>query len=233
MVFINSLIFNTLFYLYTLILSIIFLPFIKNKNIIQSLGKHWSRACIIILNIVGIQHECLGNRQINKQVIYAAKHQSAWETIILYFELNAPKFVIKKELLNYPIVGFLFKAAGCIAIDRKNIRKSIKLLILKSNFENKEKKSIVIFPQGTRVEKNEKKPYKSGVFAIYKTSGLSVVPVALNSGTFWPKNGFMKYSGNIKIKFLDEIKPGMPKDKFMKKLENIIEKETIKLEMEK
>ena len=72
-----------------------------------------------------------------------------------------------------------------------------------------------------------------GVFAIYKTSGLSVVPVALNSGTFWPKNGFMKYSGNIKIKFLDEIKPGMPKDKFMKNLENIIEKETIKLEMEK
>ena len=100
MVFINSLIFNTLFYLYTLILSIIFLPFIKNKNIIQSLGKHWSRTCMIFLNIVGIQHECLGNRQINKQVIYAAKHKSAWETIILYFELNAPNFVIKKELLN-------------------------------------------------------------------------------------------------------------------------------------
>jgi 1-acyl-sn-glycerol-3-phosphate acyltransferase len=89
---------------------------------------------------------------------------------------------------------------------------------------------IIIFPQGTRVASGEKQNYHSGVFAVYRALKVPVVPVALNSGTFWPRKAFIKKPGMITVKVLNYIRPGMDRKEFMKKLEDMIETETNLLE---
>ena len=89
---------------------------------------------------------------------------------------------------------------------------------------------IIIFPQGTRVAPGEKKDYHSGVFAVYRALKVPVVPIALNSGTFWPRKAFIKRPGVITVKILNYIRPGLKRQDFMKQLEDIIETETRVLE---
>ena len=82
---------------------------------------------------------------------------------------------------------------------------------------------VAIFPQGTRVPPGATKPYEIGVFALYESTGLSVVPVALNSGLVWPRNSWLKYPGIVDLHFLEPIQPGLTRKEFMVKLEQQIE----------
>ena len=84
-------------------------------------------------------------------------------------------------------------------------------------------RSMLIFPQGTRVPPGTSKPYEIGVFALYESTGLPVVPVALNSGLFWPRKSWLKYPGIVDIHFLEPIQPGLTRKQFMAKLEQQIE----------
>ena len=84
------------------------------------------------------------------------------------------------------------------------------------------KRPLLIFPQGTRVKLDEHPPFKKGVGRIYNALNLPCIPVALNTGKVWPKNSFMKYSGDMHISFLEPIMPGKEKDEFTKEIENKI-----------
>ena len=86
----------------------------------------------------------------------------------------------------------------------------------------KSKRPLLIFPQGTRVKLDEQPPFKKGVGRIYKALNLPCIPVALNTGKVWPKNSFMKFSGDIHISFLEPIMPGKDNDEFTKEIENKI-----------
>ena len=88
----------------------------------------------------------------------------------------------------------------------------------------KKDESILIFPQGTRVNIGEERSYFGGTFAIYEMTNLPVVPIALNSGLFWAKNTFRKRPGEIVVEFLEPIPPGLKRKEFMKRLESDIEK---------
>ena len=85
-----------------------------------------------------------------------------------------------------------------------------------------ENRPLLIFPQGTRVKIGERIPFKKGVGRIYASLDLPCIPVALNSGKIWPKNSFIKFSGDIHVSFLDPIMPGKNKDDFIKELEDKI-----------
>ena len=90
--------------------------------------------------------------------------------------------------------------------------------------------NLVIFPEGTRTKPGEKSPeYHPGIAFLYDHCKVPVVPVALNTGVFWPKNKVMKYPGTVQVHFLPPIKPGMEKRTFLKKLQDTIEKEQEKL----
>ena len=85
-----------------------------------------------------------------------------------------------------------------------------------------EDRPLLIFPQGTRLQVDEKRPFKKGVGRIYETLNISCVPIALNSGSVWPKKGIIKYPGKITISFLEPIKSGLKRDDFIKSLEKKI-----------
>lgn len=91
-------------------------------------------------------------------------------------------------------------------------------------------RSVLIFPQGTRVASGQSAPYQIGVFALYQATGLDVVPVALNSGRFWARNGFIKKPGLISVCFLPSLAGGLSRGEFMTKLEEAIETEMTRLD---
>lgn len=224
---IRALIFNIFFYGTTALIAIIGLPLLLLPYQVSSKLEHlWSAMMVLYLKIfVGVTHRIEGPRP-DHQVIYAAKHQSAWETIFLYAELGSPAPVLKRELVFIPFLGLFFLRVPSVPIDRSAGRQSLKKLIAAANKVKSIGDSILIFPQGTRVAPGASHPYHAGTFAIYQATGLPVVPIALNSGICWPRSSFMKKPGVIDVRLLPEIPPGLSRREFMQRLEDDIENAT-------
>lgn len=180
--------------------------------------------------IGGITYNVVGREYIPAGAcIIAAKHQSAWETFKLHLLFGDPSIVLKKELLSIPIWGWYLGRSGMIPIDRAGRAKTLTVMMQAAHKAAAAGRKIVIFPQGTRIAPGEWKPYKSGVAALYQELNLSIVPMALNSGLFWPKNSFIKKPGKITIEFLPPIPPGLPRAAMMERLENALEMATNRL----
>jgi 1-acyl-sn-glycerol-3-phosphate acyltransferase len=167
---------------------------------------------------------------LRQPVIVACKHQSAWDTFIFYLLARDPAYVMKKELMLIPVYGWLARKQRMIPIDRKAGAGALRGLLRAAEAALAERRQIIIFPQGTRVAPGASAPYQSGVAALYGRLGCPVVPVALNSGCFWPRRSFIKYPGRIVLELLPPIAPGLPKAKFMAELERGIETATARLE---
>jgi len=165
----------------------------------------------------------------NKPVIIASKHQSAFETFALYLHIKNSIFIHKKQLFYIPIFGQYLKKINMISIDRSEGAKSIKKILLDAKKNILLGNSIIIFPEGTRKKPGEPTKYKSGIYAIYKEASSEIVPVALNSGNFWPKHTFIKKPGKIIIKILEKIPMNLEKFELLNKIESEIESETKKI----
>ncbi len=223
MTFIRSLIFNVLFYGLTVCLAFILLPMLAMPGGARHAGRFWGWLTAGLLTVTGLTHRNEGDMHLSRQVIYAVKHQSAWETLILYWQLGGPLVVLKKELMMIPILGWFFARAGCIALDRRAGMAALHHLREQAAEKLPCGRSVLIFPQGTRVAPGTQAPYQVGVFVLYEQSGLDVVPVALNSGQFWGRRGFTKQPGCITVSYLPALRPSMARKPFMAALETAIE----------
>ena len=233
MQFIKSLFFNFFLYIGISLVFILAIPtLILPAKFTLYCGKFLAYYIIIILRLclnTRVFFHGLDNLKKVDKFFVASAHQSMFETFALQAPLQYPIFVLKKELLRIPLFGLYLKKIGSIDIVRKTTTKE------NLNFFDKIKESVkknnrplLIFPQGTRVEFNEKVPFKKGIGRIYSALNLPCIPVALNSGKIWPKNSFLKYPGNIHISFLEPIEPGLEKNIFLKVLEEKIYSETDK-----
>ncbi len=227
MLFIRSLLFTILFYVVLILVFILAIPtLILPSKATCICGKILAYIIIFLLRfILGVKVTFSGieNLRKNERFFVASAHQSLLETFILQAPLQYPIFILKKELLSIPLFGWYLKKIGSIDIVRDTTTKE------NLNFFEKIKKKIetskrplLIFPQGTRVKFGEKLPFKKGAGRIYETLNLPCVPVALNTGRVWPKNSALKQNHDIKISFLEPIKPGKDKNDFIKDLENVI-----------
>lgn len=175
-------------------------------------------------HLAGIRMQVVGGEHIpDGCCIIAAKHQSAWETFKLHILFNDPAIVLKKELLSIPLWGWYLKKSGMIPIDRAAGGVALSGMMQAANNAKAAGRKIVIFPQGTRLTPHQKRPYKMGVALLYQELNLPVVPMALNSGLFWPKTGLIKKPGTITVEFLPAIPPGLPRAEFMQRLEQELE----------
>lgn len=157
------------------------------------------------------------------QFIIGCNHQSAWETFIFSILFDNLAIVIKKELLDKPIAGLYFKRLGCIPIDRSSPIKAIKTLLKSGSEAYKNGKSILIFPNGTRASADEHVEYKSGIYALYKSLNIPVIPAHVNSGEHWARNSFRKIPGTINLDFKCAIQPELSKDEFFAEFEKSID----------
>ena len=218
------------FYIGTSVLVILMLPVCLSARIAPLAGRLWGRFASFVAWISGISFRLEGNVPKGKQVIYAVKHQSAWETMVLFWVLYDPIIVMKQELMRIPFIGWVFKRTGSIGVDRSAGMAALKKLKSDALIALETGRPLLIFPQGTRVLPRTEAPYQIGVYALYSATGLPVVPVALNSGSFWPRKGIRKYPGCITLEFLPEIAPGLQRAAFMATLEEKIEQATARLE---
>jgi len=223
----RSLLFN--FFLYTgiIVVFLIALPalFLPTK-ITLLFGKLLGHYVVFVVEIfLNTKVEFKGIENIPKTEKYfvASAHQSMFETFALQSVLDYPVFILKKELLKIPLFGLYLKKIKSIEIVRdKTTKDNLNFFDKVASIIKNEKRPLLIFPQGTRVNVSDKVPFKKGVGRIYEALNIPCVPVALNSGKVWPKYGTIKYPGKITVSFLKPIKPGLNRDDFIKNLETEI-----------
>jgi 1-acyl-sn-glycerol-3-phosphate acyltransferase len=138
-----------------------------------------------------------------------------------FFE--APFFVVKRELKFIPLFGLFIIKTRMVAIDRGAGRRSLLAVMRRAAEEVRHGRQFVIFPEGTRRPVGAPPHYKAGVGLIYADCGVPCLPVALNSGLFWPRRTFLRYPGTLVVEFLDPIPPGLKRDEFLSRLETAIE----------
>lgn len=183
----------------------------------------------ITINIVGIRYIIENPHNLmNEPAIYAIRHESAWETLILIHLFREPVLILKKELMDIPFFGAMARATGAISIDRSNGVKSL-INVAKEAKRLSQKHPIIIFPEGTRVATGQHVDIKRGISLIYEKTNCPVIPVIHNAGQFWPSRGFFKKPGKIILKFADPIMPGLSRDEFMIHLNGVFYNEVEKL----
>jgi 1-acyl-sn-glycerol-3-phosphate acyltransferase len=160
-------------------------------------------------------------------VLVAAKHMSMWDTLALYLVLDDPAVVLKRGLTWIPFYGWYIVKAGSIAIDRKGGAQALRRMAAAAKRVIEQRRSVLIFPEGTRKKVGAPPDYKPGVAGLYGQMGVECVPAALNSGLFW--TGFKKRPGRIVLEFLEPIPPGLKSREFMRQLEDRIEAATAAL----
>ena len=229
---VRSLIFNVLFYLNTVILLILALPtFFLPYRAIICVAKTWGRVNLVLLRVVvGMRIEVRGIENIPKgPILVAAKHQSAWETFALVPLFDNPVFIVKRELQWIPIFGWLMIKGRMVPIDRSAGSQALQLMTERARIELADNRQLIIFPEGTRRPAGAEARYKFGVAHLYAAEGVPCLPVALNSGLFWPRRSLRRIPGTVVIEILDPIAPGLEKDVFFKRLQNDIETATARL----
>ena len=195
-------------------------------------SQQWIKGFLLLTRLVwNIRYQLKDAHHIpkNEAVIIASKHQSLLETFILFHHIPNFSFILKRELLWIPIWGWWLARLGrTISIDRSSGVKALsKMLDITEEFKQKNR-AIIIYPEGTRGLPQQQLPLKGGVGAIYQKLQIPIVPVALNSGLFFPKKGKIK-SGIVTIQFLPPIKAGLPKKEMMVDLADILHQASLEL----
>ena len=193
--------------------------------------RAYARSSLWLLRVIcGVTVEWRGREKIPKGAcIVACKHQSLWETFALFMLLEDPTYVLKRELMWIPLFGWLATKARMIPIDRGARATALARMTALARKEAARSRQIVIFPEGTRRPPGAEPHYLPGVAYLYAETGLPCVPVALNSGLFWPRRSLRRYPGTVLVEVLNPIPPGLDKREFLLHLQNVLEEATARL----
>jgi 1-acyl-sn-glycerol-3-phosphate acyltransferase len=228
----RSLTFNALFYASLIIQMIVALPILLLPRRVHLVFiRSYARSSLWLLRVVcGTTVEWRGLDKLPPGAcIVACKHQSAWETFALYAILDDPTYVLKRELMWIPLFGWHMAKAGLIPINRRAGMAALSRMTARTRKELERGRKVVIFPEGTRRLPGAEPDYKPGVAHLYVRSGVACVPVALNSGLFWPRRSLLRYPGTVLVEVLDPIAPGLGSREFLARLQEALEPATARL----
>jgi len=228
----RSILFNILFYLNLVVLLLAALATLAlPRRAVLKMAELWGRVSVWLLRVVcgtKVDLRGLGNLP-DGAVIVAAKHQSTWETFALLKLFDDFTFIVKRELMWIPIFGWCMWKGGMIPVDRGARSQALTNMTDRAKAEIRRGRQLIIFPEGTRRAPGAEPRYKFGVAHLYAELGVPCVPVALNSGLFWPRRAFLRLPGTIVVEFLPPIPPGLGKEAFLQRLQSDIETATARL----
>ena len=227
---VRSTIFNVLFYGLNALACVALVPFfLAPRRWVMGLVHVYVHSIAALERVVlGLRYEVRGLEYLPKEGSYivAAKHQSPYETFKLHILFRDPAIVLKQELLRIPLWGTYLKKTDVIAIDRSTPGAAIESIQTGALRMKEQGRPIVIFPLGTRVDVDAttaEKPYKIGIVRMQEATGLPIIPMALNSGMFWPKSGWLKSGGTAVFQFLPPVLPGKEASAALKEIEEKVE----------
>lgn len=231
---VRSALFQLCFHLWLLFIGIALLPaFLLSPRALYAGGRIWVDGILFLLRVLcGLTWEVRGRQHLPPHggFLIASKHQSAWDTLIFPLLVREPAYVLKRELLLLPFFGWFMWRLRMVAVNRKGGAGAMRrMLAAARRIVGQERRPLVIYPEGTRTAPGRHRPYQPGVAALYGELGVPVVPVALNSGLFWPRQSFLRRPGRIVLEFLEPIPPGLPRREFLAELERRIEPASARL----
>jgi 1-acyl-sn-glycerol-3-phosphate acyltransferase len=191
---------------------------------IAALKLH-ARLCVWLLKVIcGTQLEVRGREHLPKGAcLVVAKHQSAWDTFGLLTLFSDPAVVLKDELTWIPLYGWYIAKFEHIRVKRERAALALKQMVADAKICSQQDRQILIFPEGTRRAPGAAPDYKPGYLALYEGLALPCVPLALNSGVFWPRRTLMRYPGTIVVEILAPIPPGLPRRELRHQIETTLE----------
>jgi 1-acyl-sn-glycerol-3-phosphate acyltransferase len=232
-IFVRSLIFNVLFYLLLVFWILVGVPtFLLPRRALIGVAKLWGITSIWLMRVVcNTKVEFRGVEKIPRggPLIVAPKHQSFWETFALLQFFEEPLYILKRELVWIPVFGWFLLKADMIAINRGAGGKTLVEMARRAREEVRRGRQLIIFPEGTRRPVGAEPRYKTGVGQIYVDCDVPCLPVAMNSGMFWPRRKFLRYPGTIVVEFLDLLPAGLERREFLDQVSVAIETATNRL----
>jgi 1-acyl-sn-glycerol-3-phosphate acyltransferase len=229
---IRSIVFNVLFYANLLVHFVIAFPtLVMPRRALVAVVRLWARTSIWLLrHVCLIKVEFRGRDTIPPgPLLVASKHQSLWETFALMMVFDDPAYILKRELMFIPFFGWYAWKAGMIPVNRGKRTLALTEMTVRARAELARNRQILIFPEGTRRAPGAEPSYKYGIVHLYCETGATCLPLALNSGLFWPRRSFHRYPGTIVVEVLDPIAPGLGPEAFAERLQRVIEEASARL----
>jgi 1-acyl-sn-glycerol-3-phosphate acyltransferase len=231
----RSLVFNVVFYLNLIVWMLVIVPvfFMPRKALIR-VAQAWARSNLWLLSVItGTKVEFRGAERIPPGgLIVASKHQSLWETFALVILFDDPTYILKRELMWIPLFGWYVWKARMVPINRQAGSLALVDMNARAKKAVEEGRQILIFPEGTRRPAGAPPAYKYGFAHLYANLNVPCLPVALNSGLYWPRRQFIRRPGTIVVEILDPIPPGLPRDGVFQLVQEQIEAESRRLYMD-
>jgi len=231
----RSAIFVPVFYMTTALFVVLgsFLLLGPRRYAMMGLKVHAIVSLWLLKTIVGTRMEVRGRDKLPEPpYLVACKHQSAWDTFALIPIFSDPALVMKSELTHIPFYGWFSRKFEHVFVRRDRGPAALRQLVRDARDRASANREVLIFPEGTRRPPGAKPDYKPGTVALYEGLNLPCVPVALNSGLYWPRRKLMRYPGTIIVEILDPLPAGMDRAGFRTALEQRIEKAANRLIVE-
>ena len=213
----RSVIFAAVFYLNTAVMLLLCTPLLLGPRpwAMAALKLHARVSLWWLEVIVGTRMEMRGaDRLPPPPFLIAAKHQSAWDTFALIPLFRDPALVMKAELMHIPFYGWFSRKFGMIPVRREAGAAALREMLREARARAAAGREILVFPEGTRRPPGAPPDYKPGLTLLYEGLGIPCVPLALNSGLFWPRRRMKRYPGTIVVEILDPIQPGLKRSEF-------------------
>jgi 1-acyl-sn-glycerol-3-phosphate acyltransferase len=227
MIWLRSLLFTVIFYVWSAIVGISGLPllWLAPRSWIVRWMRFWAASSSGLVGaICGVRVEIRGREHLPVgPALVAAKHQCMLDTIAPFAIFDDAAYVMKQELMRIPVYGWYTRRSRMIVIDREANAKALRQMLADTRQCIAQARQVVIFPEGHRMAPGAAGDYKPGVAALYRDLGLPCIPMATNSGVHWPAHGFLRRPGVIVYEFLAPIPAGLPRAEFMRVLEARLE----------
>lgn len=222
----RSILFNLLFYANLIVWMIAMLPVLAApRRAMVAVARAWVASSLWLLRTVaGTKVAFTGREHIPAGgCIVASKHQSMLETFALVGLLDDPVYVLKRELMWIPVFGWYAWKMNSVPVRRKGGAAALASLVERAQAEVAAGRQVIIFPEGTRRAPGAPPDYKFGIAQLYSRLGVPCLPVALNTGAFWPRRKIVRRPGSVTIACLEPIAPGLPRGVFFADLQSRIE----------
>ena len=233
MLFLRSLLFFLAAIVTTIAYGIFVLPFVFiHYNTGYDLAKAWGRAVLWLVKIIcGIDYQVKGRENMpSHPCVSMAKHQSAWETVFILTLLPRAVWIIKRELVWVPIIGWVLYGLKSIAINRKSGKRAVEQIEEQGRDRIGRGLWVSIFPEGTRIAPGKRGRYGIGGAWLAAKTGTPILPIAHNAGECWRRNAFLKYPGKITVSIGPPIATvGRAPAEVIADVENWIESEMLNL----
>jgi 1-acyl-sn-glycerol-3-phosphate acyltransferase len=231
----RSILFNLAFYVNLVAWMVVCLPLIVlPRKMLLPFMHGWAWSSIWLLRVIaGTRLEIRGAPKCyDGPLLVASKHQSMFETFALLHRFADPAFILKHELTRIPLFGWWITKMGMISVRRDKGARALKDMGRDARITAETGRQVLIFPEGTRRAPGAEPAYKVGVVLLYEEMNMPCLPVALNSGLYWPRRKWQRYPGTILVEFLEPLPAGLPRKEFLKQLEGSIEQASDRLLVE-